>query len=263
MTNWGTWRDPAAVVLAGAAAVFAWAVPGCATTPGQPAAKEGPAVPGQDVSLRAGDWEHTVQVVHRAARSRTGSVFAAEVEQAADEAVRGVLGEEYPFDAWARLVGEAGRVEVIAHPEAGPLSAAVAARLELVLSGTVDVIETGRGERGAPAPSGAGALGVARVLVWKPAWQNGAPVPALPDGFGAGAGDAAALLVDLVEPRVGGNPWKADVVVAAPSRAEAGVVVRYMLGARASGEIPDVQALAAGEGLTPPAVSWQRVAIPN
>jgi hypothetical protein len=53
------------------------------------------------------------------------------------------------------------------------------------------------------------------------------------------------------------------VILAAPSLAEASVLVRYVLGARASGEIPDVKALAAGAGLTAPEEPWQRLAIPN
>ena len=200
-------------------------------------------------ALEEGRWDRTVQLMHRAARGASGKLFDSAVERAADEAVRNVLGEAYPFDAWGRIASAAGDVLVVAHPRRGPLAEAVVRRLGLVVGDSQPVLlrETSGEELGE--------LG-ARVLVWRPEWVDGAPVPELPDGIGT-----SVVLVDLFAPRVGDEVWRADALVAAPGPAEARVATRYLLGARALGRLPDAASLAATEGLALTDEGWRRLAI--
>jgi hypothetical protein len=215
-------------------------------------ARSGPAAPAPAAppsQLGAGRWDQTVQLLLRSARSQSGSLFQSAVEGAADEAARTVMGEEYPFDAWGRLAARPGELHVLAHPRGGPLAEAVAGRLELAAEGarSATVLES---SEGGEIPS------AAAVLVWRPRWVDGAVEPRLPDGTEAGL-----VLVDLLEPRVEGDVWRADAVIAAPAAAEARVVTRYVLAARASGSLPQARSLAAQEGLALEGRDWRRLSL--
>jgi hypothetical protein len=228
----------------GAALIAAATLAGCASRPAAAPGTRSAAPP----SLEAGRWQQTVQLVHRQARGASGKLFASAVERAADEVVRVALGEEYPFDAWGRLVSGPGEPVVVAHPRRGPLAEAVARRLGLASGGNgpVTLRETA---------DGAG-TGRAAVLVWRPEWAAGGPRPPL-----AVEVEADLILVDLLGPTVGEGVWRADAVVAAPGPAEARVVARYMLEARFTGRLPDASALAAREGLAFADRDWRRLAL--
>jgi hypothetical protein len=200
--------------------------------------------------LREGEWGRTIQLMHRKARSPSGRLFEAAVEEASDLAARIVLGERLPFDAWQRLVPSEGPPTVLAHPRRGPVAEAVAGRLDMLAGpgGSVEVRETAAVET---VPRGRLA-----VVVWQPVWREGALEPALPAGV-----EADLVLVDLFDTRVGGQPWSADVLIAAPSTAEAAVVARRVLQSRATGRVADAARLAAEAGLILEDEGWVRLAL--
>ena len=236
-----TGRGPAGWVVAGLALSL---VAGCAGVPGsaEPSREGGP-------DLREGDWGRTVQLMHREARSPSGRLFRAAVDEALDLAARVVLGERLPFDAWQRLVPEQGSPVLLAHPRRGPVAEAAADRLGMLVGSgeTVAVRETA-GETVRP--------GKVAVVVWRPGWRDGRLDPAPPADS-----EAALVLVDLFETRVGGQPWTADALIAAPSVAEAAVVARHVLESRATGRVADAKRLAAEAGLTLKDEGWLRLAL--
>jgi hypothetical protein len=188
--------------------------------------------------------------VHRAARSPSGRLFQAAVDEAADGAAQLVLGGTLPFDAWQKLIPERGAPVVVAHPRVGPVAEAVVGRLGLLLeSGSeVEVQETAEDAQVTESPVAA--------VVWRPRWRDGALEPPPPEEV-----EGRVVLVDLFETGVDGRAWRADAIVAAPSVSEAAVVARHMLESRARGRIVDAGRLAAQAGLILEDEGWIRVAM--
>lgn len=169
-------------------------------------------------------------------------------ERLADRAVLLATGERYPLDGWAVIAGQ-GPLSIVAMPAAGPLAEVVRSRLERVAAdpAMIEIVSS------IPEP------GVRTLWIMAPDWADDALTPALDDGEAWGSGRQAPVelhIVDLGSPVIDGQPWAAGELALVTSPRAAKLLAAYVLSSRASGELAQVETLAAELGFNAQDIEW-------
>jgi hypothetical protein len=202
------------------------------------------------------------QVLHRKARRTDGSLRADAALVAADAALSALTGAPPPFEPWDRLAGRSGPVIVIALPGDGPVARAAYDRLS-VIAGAPEKVRLADG----PPASGPGDSRSLVILILRPNWTADGldPDPELEWRALAEKGwpQPSLTLVDLLEPRIENEAWRADEILASRSLEAASVAARWILASRARGAPADGREVAGRRGLTPEGIDWVRLAVPR
>lgn len=190
-----------------------------------------------------------VQVIHRHARLENGQLVESAIAELADRAIQDLTGEAFPLDGWASLIPAKGALTVLATPEEGLLARAVIDRIRLAAGREGAVIMAGDGDDPGSGPV---------LWVVEAAWRDPGltldPAETVRSRFFGIR--FAGVLVDLLEPRINGEPWRADAVLAASDPDTAALGLRHILRARRSGEMGDPKKEAAALNLDPSKIEW-------
>ncbi len=225
----------------------------CRTAPSPPPAAAARAA-GEISPARAEGHVAAVQVIHRAARTPSGSIQPAALGRLADRAILTAAPGRLPFDAWAELSASGEGLVLVAVPRVGALAGELARRWKAASPGReVRVVDAGGTTS---RPVGAEAL----VLVVAPDWDGKEVVPdpsaVAADLARAGWPAPRLVVVDLLEPTVGPGGWAADMMVAGTDTARVALATDYILRARAEGKVPDLPELARRRGLPEGELGW-------
>lgn len=242
-TRGETTHQPGLVALAGMVLLALSVMGGCVSPlPRSPVAK----LAGGE---RGGERRRIVEVIHRHARLQNGDLAESAINALADRAIQGLTGEAFPLDGWAALIPAEGPLTVLASPERGRLAEAVVRRLRLA-AGREGAVVVARDDEN----PGSGPVLWVVESGWRDPGLTLDPAQAARTRF-PGI-HFAGVLADLLEPRVNGEPWKADAVLAAEDPDGAALALRHVLGARRRGEMGDPAREAAGLKLDPRSIEW-------